>query len=174
MTEGRRACRSGQRCEPRTLGEAIYCCAHHSDVDARTVAERIGKRYTYLVDAVNPDRGELQFQARLLVPLMLATGNAAPLEWLAREMGGTYVPLPQLTPADDEVRTAFMQAVRELGEDSSLIDRVLSDELVTPSEADAVDQEIDQTIRALLQTKAAIRAKVRAQSVEHLRRERMT
>lgn len=64
MTNGRKTCRSGQACEPRSLGEAIYCATFHSEAEARTVAERMGVRYSYLADAANPDRDGQQFQAR--------------------------------------------------------------------------------------------------------------
>lgn len=87
MTHGRKACRTGETCQVRTLTEAIYHQVHHSAADARVVAERLGVRYSYLLDAANPDRDEVQFQARLLVPLMVATSDITILEWMAAQVG---------------------------------------------------------------------------------------
>lgn len=86
MTKVRKSCTGGVRCEPRNLAESVYCAVHHSAIDARTIAERIGVRVGYLLDAANPDRDDMQFQSRHLIPLMTVTGNMLPLKFIAVQM----------------------------------------------------------------------------------------
>lgn len=159
MTSSRRACRSGRPCEPRNLAEAIYCALHHSNLDIGVIAERMGVRRTYLYEAGNPDRDDMQFQARLLVPLMAATGNLAPLRLLARAFGAALIKLP--APSDDrhqDLRASFLRVVKELGEDSGEIERALSDDRISSDEAARVVREMSETIEALV----AVRMKFEA------------
>lgn len=114
MTSGRRACRNGETCQPRTFGEALYHQVHHSVQDARTLAETIGVRAGYLLDAANPDRDEVQFQARLLVPLMRATEDTTLLEWLAGQMGGVFTRRAPIGEATDPGRE-LLDIVDRLG-----------------------------------------------------------
>lgn len=160
MTHGRRTCRRGQPCQPRTLQEALYCVIHHSEIDASTIAARIGVRVGYLHDAANPDRDELQFQARLLIPVMAATGNLMPLRFLAAEFHAAVVELPAAGTDDVDIRQTFMAAVRELGEDAAAIEAVLGDGRVTADEARRVRREVSETIDALVKVQALIDAKV--------------
>jgi hypothetical protein len=152
MTSSRRQCLAGQACEPRNLGEAIYCAAHHSGMDIATVAERLGVRRAYLYDATNPDRDDMQFQARLLVPLMAVTGNLAPLRFLARQFNVALVELQEALAGDgaDDIRSCFLKVVRELGEDSAAIEHALADGQVTGDEARRVVREISETVETLV------------------------
>jgi hypothetical protein len=120
MTRGRRDCRHGQPCDVRTLAEAIYCAVHHSDLDARAVAERLGVRYTYLMDAANPDREEVQFQARLIVPA-----------------------------GAREVFDAGNRAVREFGEALTVWGASVADGTVTADELPTIRREAHEAIAAI-------------------------
>lgn len=162
MTSSRRACRQGGPCEPRNLAEAIYCAAHHSGLEIETVAERLGVRRAYLYDATNPDREDTQFQARLLVPLMAVTGNLTPLRFLAREFDVALIELPARgATSNDDIRQSFMRVVKELGEDSAAIERVLADGIVSADEAKRVKRELAETIEALVTVQSLFHARVK-------------
>lgn len=161
MTRSRRACRQGQTCEPRTLLEAIQCCVLHSDRDSASIAEALGIRRGYLLDAANPDRDEMHFQARLLSPLMNVTGNVTPLRYLAREQGFAIVELPRTEAGDDDIRTKFLKVVSELGDGSRAIDTALSDGSITGDEAAAINRELQETIEALVAVQAVVQSRVR-------------
>lgn len=161
MTHSRRVCRQVQPCEPRALLEAIQCCVLHSDRESSSIAEALGVRRGYLLDAANPDREELQFQARLLSPLMHVTQNATPLRYLAREQGFALVELPRTDPADGDIRQKFLHVVTELGEGSSAIERALSDGEVTADEAARIHRELDDTIEALMAVKALVQTRAK-------------
>jgi hypothetical protein len=160
MTKSRRQCESGDLCEPRTLAESIYCMVHHSGMDPEEIAKALIVRKGYLLDAANPDRDEVQFQARMLVPAMKATENITPLRFLCREMEGVFVPLPDVSHAHDDVYRGLCDAIEEMGQSSGAVKKALMDDVVTEDEADIVDREIDEAVAALLKVKSAVRSKV--------------
>lgn len=160
MTKSRKQCQSGDVCEPRTLTEAVYCCLHHSGIDVVAVAKAMQVRPGYLQDAANSDRDEVQFQARMLPQLMDVTGNVKPLQWLCREMNGVFVPLPDVSPAHNDIYRGLCDAIEEVGQSSGAVKKALLDDEVSAEEADMVDQEIDEAVAALLRVKAAVRNKV--------------
>jgi len=161
MTNSRRHCRNGKPCEPRSIQESIYCCVSHSNVDSGSIAEMLGVRRGYLLDAANPDREEVQFQARLLVPLMAVTGNLTPLRFLARNFDVAVIDLPRRSASDDDLRKSFMAAVKELGEASGVIEAVLSDGIVSRDDAQRVRRELAETIEALVLVQASFDARVK-------------
>jgi hypothetical protein len=160
MTKSRKQCESGDVCEPRALAEAIYCMVHHSGVDVAEIAKLLCTRTGYLLDAANPDRDEVQFQARMLVPAMTHFKNLTPLHFLCREMNGVFVAFPEVSIAHDDVYRGLCDAIEEMGQSSSAVKKALLDDLVDESEADVVDREVDEAVAALLRVKAAVRAKV--------------
>lgn len=164
MTTSRRQCRQGQPCEPRNLAEAIYCCAHHSGLDITTVAERIGVSRSYLYDATNPDRQDTHFQARLLVPLMMVTGNLTPLRFLSREFDIALIELPSVPVSDGDIQRAFLRSVKEIGEAAQAIDLVVAGDVVSAETFRRAQREVNETIEALalVRQKFEFRAKGRA------------
>ncbi len=165
-TVGRKACRSGKRCEIRSLGDAIYHAVHHSDVPTPTLAERLGVRLGYLCDAANPDRDTAQFQARLIVPITLLTGDFTMLDYLEREVGRVAFAVPQ-SPAGEhaDLFTALAEAMRELGEDAESLRIAVDDGTITSEEAEAFEREADETIAAIARMKAIVAGKVRRLTV---------
>jgi hypothetical protein len=160
MTKSRKQCESGDVCEPRTLAEAIYCLIHHSGVDVAEVAKLLCVRTGYLLDAANPDREEVQFQARMLAPAMTHFKNVKPLQFLCREMNGVFVQFPEVSADHDDVYRGLCDAIEEMGQSSSAVKKALHDDVVTEEEADVVDREIDDAVAALLRVKASVRNKV--------------
>lgn len=160
MTRGRKACTSGDRCEPRTLAESLYCCVHHSGIEPRIIAERIGVRVGYLLDAANPDRDDMQFQSRHLVPLSIVTGNLLPLRFLATALGCLVVPVLQGEASDDSIYEAYTKAVSKIGDDGDLIRRVLSDGDLTQDEAAQVCASVNHTMEVMAAIKQAVLARV--------------
>lgn len=160
MTKSRKQCQSGDLCEPRSLAEAIYCMVHHSGVDVAEVAKLLCTRTGYLLDAANPDREEVQFQARMLAPAMTHFDNVTPLTFLCREMNGVFVPLPDVAPGHEDVYRGLCDAIEEMGQSSSAVKKALLDDEVTEDEAVVVEREVDEAIAALVRVKASVRNKV--------------
>lgn len=82
------------------------------------------------------------------------------VEEVARRVGGVFVRLPENTVDNADVYDVLLSAVEEIGQDSSVVRRILSDKLVTVDEADQADREIDETIATLVRLKGALRQKV--------------
>jgi hypothetical protein len=160
MTQGRHACRSGQRCTPQSLAEAIYCAVHHSDLELEAIAVAMGIRPGYLKDAANPDRNDTQFQVRWLVPLAQVTGNLAIVQWIGAELRCAIVPLPPVEARQDALYSTFAAAVGEIGQDSEAIRRVLDDGEVTEAEVHELVRELGDTMTALAAVQAAALARL--------------
>jgi hypothetical protein len=160
MTKGRKSCTAGDRCEPRNLAESVYCAVHHSAIDARTIAERIGVRVGYLLDAANPDRDDMQFQSRHLIPLMTVTGNLLPLQFLAEQLECLLVSMPESVGTTDSVFETFTRAVARIGADGELIRRALADDALDLDEAARICHSINHTMEATAQIKQAVLARV--------------
>ncbi len=85
-----------------------------SELTARTIAELAGKDYNTLMSELSRQPGH-KLGADLLLPLMELTGSDAPLNFLARERGGVFVPMrPDATAAD--LGPAILKSVKEFGE----------------------------------------------------------
>ena len=60
---------------------------HDSNLPLKALAAAVGKPYPTLTRELNPDDDGAKLGADLLLPLMQATGDIRPLEWLAGRMG---------------------------------------------------------------------------------------
>lgn len=159
MIQGRKSCRSVRPCEPRTMGEALYCLVHHSEPTLAEIAEAINKRPGYLSDAANPDLETVAFQAVSLVPAMRAARNLSPLRLMARQMGAVLVMLPDADGVGD-VRQKFMATAKELGDVAAEIDRALaSDDEIDAAEFERIDRELSEAVEAFSQLRHVIAKK---------------
>lgn len=159
MINGRKDCRSGRACEPKTLQESIYCMVHHSDLSLPQIAEAIGKRPGYLQDAANPDCETVAFQVTALVPAMRAADNYMPLRYMAGQVGAVIVMLPNDGQGSD-IRKGFMATAKELGDVAAEIDRALAaDDHIDSDEFQRIDRQIAEHIEAAAQLRIAVARK---------------
>jgi hypothetical protein len=162
---GRKACRSGQRCEIGSLAEAIDCTVHHSDPTLKQIAERIGKTEGYLRASSSQYDDSHKFQAELIVPITVATGNFAILDYMERQVGRVALTVPDgLGRGDVFERTADL--MRELGEAIEEIRRTLTDGRVEAAEAERVKKEIHDIQRAAAALQACVIAQLGAPGAE--------
>lgn len=130
------------------LAEAIYRVVHEGrrGVPAKVLADRCGLRHTYLLDAANPDRDEVQFQARWIVPLTLASGDDSIIEYLAHAVGGVFYRLTETGALD--AHTA--KSLQEFGDYLHTVAMAGSDRRYTVDEAEACEREALEAIEAIL------------------------
>ena len=96
-----------------------------SELTARTIAELAGKDYNTLMSELSRQPGH-KLGADLLLPLMELTGSDAPLNFLARERGGVFVPMrPDATAAD--LGPAILNSVKEFGDYAAEAARDIAD-----------------------------------------------
>lgn len=141
------------------MNTALRSAVATSGQPVKSIAATMGLRPSYLCDALNENH-DTQFQARWFVPFMTATGSLEPLRWLAQQMGCSVVQLPSVPSSTGDVSARFLKVVEELGQDSAAITRALSDGEITGSEGQTIAAELRDTIDALLEVEAAVRANV--------------
>ncbi|HMM38998.1 MAG TPA: transcriptional regulator [Desulfovibrio sp.] len=86
-----------------------------SGLRAETIADMLGKPYATLMSELSSQPGH-KLGADLVLPLMEAAGSDAALHFLAREMGGAFVRLPEAAPGVEPVQRQCLVAVKEFGE----------------------------------------------------------
>lgn len=118
-----------------------------SGLDARTVADFLAKPYNTLMSELSGQPGH-KAGMDLLLPLMEVTGSTAPLDFLAREMGGIYVALPK-AHADHPAHQECMATVREFGELMAQAGTALEDGVVTREECEQVSAAGYRAIQAI-------------------------
>lgn len=158
MTENKKGCVLGTRkCDPVGFAQVAHCVTAHGHHGVGELAAMIGMQRSALTRKTD---GHVE---DLTVRQMLAIGELQRdhrmVEEVCRRAGGVYVPLDQRDIADADIHQSFLQAVRELGEDSAAIQHALADGVVTDDEAAQVAREIDQTVAALCAVKARVMAK---------------
>jgi hypothetical protein len=129
-----------------------------SGVQVKSLAAQMDVTYPYAADALNECEPQ-RFPLDLLVPFMRAT-SLEPLRWLAQQMGCSVVQLPSVPSSTGDISARFLKVVEELGQDSAAITRALSDGEITGSEGQTIAAELRDTIDALLEVEAAVRANV--------------
>jgi hypothetical protein len=159
-TRSRKECLAGRPCEPATIVEAIDCVAHHSSVTLEQIAERIGRSVNYLRKATSAYDDAHPFRADLIVPVSLASANAAIVRYLARAVGGAYVPLPSAALASAGEFLSAAHAVQDFGRTLETFAQITADNDITNEEADRFARQAQETIEAILQLAAAVRARV--------------
>ena len=158
-TTSRKLCRTGHRCTPQSFIESVDCLAHHSDLSLAQVAERIGRDANYLRKACSQYDDAHPFRGDLILPMSTVTGNDVVLRYLVGERGGMFVRCPD-AGADRDVYEAFAAVAQELGDDSSLLRRILDDGVVSAAELVQAKRELAETVEAVLAVAAVLEARV--------------
>jgi len=152
MTASRKQCRLGQSCQIATLADALYHQAHHGAKPLPTIADEIGVRPGYLSDAANADREDVQFQARLIVPLCRATDDLTLLRFMASQLGCVLVNLPAVANSDCDISKRFIKLAKELGDVGGEIDRALAgDDDISNDEFLRIDGQLSELTEATAQ-----------------------
>ena len=135
-----------------------------SHIPPKAIAQDMNLALSVLYDIAD-ERRPRQLRAAELPALVCASGNPLVLRVVARAVGGVFVRLPDAT-SDEAVYEAMALVVKELGDDSSLLRCCLADGILTADKAARFDDEVDETVVALLQWKAAFRARARMDASE--------
>ena len=170
MLENRKGCALGiRRCDPKNLTEIVHCLYHHGRHSFGEMAESLHVRRDALSRRTAP-YGESEDTSVSLTVGELITGtnlqdDRRAVEEVCRRTGGVFVRMPDAHTADTDVYDALTAAVEELGQDSGVIRKILSDGVIESDEADRAEREIDETIAALVRLKSTVRRKVARPSI---------
>ena len=104
-----------------------------SGLDARTIADMVDKPYQTLMSELSRQEGH-KLGADLLLPLMQVTESDAPMQFLAREMGGAFVRLPEGVNQCPPTHLQCMVSIKNFGDLMETVGSALMDGRITPTE----------------------------------------
>ncbi|MBI9110016.1 phage regulatory CII family protein [Maridesulfovibrio ferrireducens] len=116
-----------------------------STLGAQGVAERIGKKYRVLLGELNSESENFKLGADLLIPLMSACKDDAPLHYIAKSMGGVYVKLPEVASCDRNI----IKVVKEFGEFIAAYGDGISDGNLSSDEKAKISKEGHEAITVI-------------------------
>jgi hypothetical protein len=131
----------------------------------REIAEALGVRVGYLLDAANPDREDVQFQARLLGRLAKVTGNDRAIHYIAQMSGGLFVRLPERIGGEDPIMLDHLTAI--CGKFAKKIDTIrlaVADRNITVDEAGLIARDGSELIASVI---AAVHAAHELAGIPH-------
>lgn len=123
----------------------------------RIIAELLNKPYSTLMAELSRQEGH-KLGADMLLPIMSATESTAPLEFMAREMGGVFVPYPEPAETSIELVASIAQTVRQCGEMFTVAASHFADGWITQKEMEEIDLKCSETIVAILSMKKLAQA----------------
>lgn len=146
MTNSRKACRNGAKCEPANEREARHCQMMHSALDADALAERCGVNPATYRNWANTDRDD-QIPSRHYVPILSFTAdNLALITYWARLQGVVVF----RAPANVAQMAQVADAVREFGDLLTTTAEANSDGSIDMREAEKIKREGEQAVAAIL------------------------
>lgn len=157
------SCRFGDRCALETYEDVIECVGSHSDRPRTEIARRMavltGKSDGYIRSCLSRDDASHNLQASLLPALYEASGNIAPLRWLAKAAGfGVY-----RMPAEGNARQtllALAEVFEATGSVAGDIRQADIDGVKTRAEAQRITGLISHAVQQLVELAAAVNLEV--------------
>ncbi len=145
-----------------TFKSALHANVFDTAVPAKQLADKVGKSYTYLANAANPEQFESHFQAKDIIPLTLASGSFALLDFIEHSVGRVSFQIPHIcgevsavaaelslvTSEFSDLLHEVSEAIKPQGENGSSISR---------RECRRIEQECDHLITELCRLRAAVR-----------------
>ena len=85
-----------------------------SGLGTKTIADLLGRDYNTMMSELSRQSGH-KFGADLVLPVMQITGSLAPMNFLARQLGGVFICLPH-EAGQNALVDSLLTCVREFGE----------------------------------------------------------
>ena len=118
-----------------------------SGLDAYVIADLIGKPYATLMSELGRQPGH-KFGADLVLPAMQKTGSDRGMHFLARELGGVFVRLPESQGPLRPTAQQCVAAIKEFSEFIQSIADALEDGRITRPEFEKARKEGYESIRS--------------------------
>ena len=128
-----------------SLSEEVQEMVLSSSIGARNVAEAVGKLYPVLLNELNPGNDKHKLGADMLIPLMKACNNEAPMHYLAKSLSGVFIKLPEVPSKDGNL----ISVVTEFGELISTYGKAFEDGKITAEEKAAIKKEGQEALTAI-------------------------
>ncbi len=124
-----------------------------SGLDARTIADLLGKPYATLMSELSRQEGH-KLGADFVLPIMDVTDSRRAIKFLARELGGVYVEMPT-THSIHPLHRQCMAAVKDFGNLMSEMAQALDDGRLSKEENNRIARaghDVLATVTAMLRT----------------------
>ncbi|GAB7080907.1 phage regulatory CII family protein [Megalodesulfovibrio paquesii] len=121
-----------------------------SGLDARIIAEVAGYRhYNTMMSELSRQQGH-KLGADMLLPLMDAAQSNAPLEFLARQRGGVFLPLPEPACGGGELLQSLSRSIKEFGEFAAEAATDIADGDLPRTQLDRILKEGQEAVEAIM------------------------
>ncbi|MDL2306612.1 transcriptional regulator [Desulfovibrio sp. OttesenSCG-928-C06] len=145
---------------------SLTAVLHHSvlnapsGLDAKTIAELVGKPYQTFMSELSRQQGH-KLGADMVLPVISVSGSFLGVNFIARQMGGVFVPLPDpaLSSSDAVLAHALADSMREFGEFAAETAASISDGDIPLDQLESIDKEADEAIVAIQTMKKLSRAR---------------
>lgn len=121
-----------------------------SGLSAEQIADRLGKNYPTLMCELSCQKGH-KLAADLVLPLMDATGADEPLHFLAGQMGGVFVKLPEVDAPMQAMTRQTIDAMHTSAELLTAVADSLKDEKISLGELELIGKKSNAAITSMLQ-----------------------
>lgn len=121
-----------------------------SGLNARTVADLVGKPYATLMSELSQQPGH-KLGAELLLPLMDVCESDLPLVFLARQRGGAFVSLRLPDDGPVQLVTGLSVSIREFGEFAVAAAEQIADGKITAEELQEMRRLSHEAVEAIMQ-----------------------
>lgn len=121
-----------------------------SGLDARSIAEVAGyTNYNTMMSELSRQPGH-KLGADMLLPLMDASGSNAPVEFLARERGGVFLPLHEPALGGSELVQSLAASIKEFGEFAAEAAHDIADGDLPREQLDRINKEGQEAVEAIM------------------------
>lgn len=120
-----------------------------SGIDARSIADLVHVNYQTMMSELSGQPGHKCGVERLL-PLMAVSGSDAPMHFLARELGGVFIRLPQAGEGVGPVQQQCMVTCKEFGDLISACGEALASGSLEPDEVARINREGHEAVTAIM------------------------
>ena len=133
-----------------------------SGLDSETMAGLVNKPYSTLMSELSGQQGH-KLGMDLLIPLCRVTGSDEPMKFLARQMGGVFLHMPEPAEGASELMTGLAKTIKECSEFFSEAAKNIADGVISRDELDRLNKEGTEAIEAILQLQKLARITHQAQ-----------
>lgn len=127
-----------------------------SGLDARTIADLVGKPYQTLMSELSRQEGH-KLGADLLLPLLDAVQTDAPLEFPARQRGGVFVRIYTENISDSSLARGLAETMLKASEFFAAFAERIKDGVIDARELAAIEREGDEAVQAIMKIKQLAR-----------------
>lgn len=123
-----------------SLAAVLHAAVKGSALPTATIADLVGKPYATLMSELSGQPLH-KLGADLVLPLLDATDNDAPLHMLARERGGVFIRVPDPGAGGHPLHEQVVAAVKEFGELMAELGGRLADGSISNEDRRAIAKE---------------------------------